>query len=100
MYTDLAQWQHVPTEQNPADLCSKGTGPFELAKSPLWWDNLQWMSKSKSEWPKMHLADSPTIMPEMKSGKKEKTEFTSYVSLQTSQPQDLTKTYQTSTTTG
>ena len=36
MYTDTAQWQHVPTEQNLAELGSRGTGPVELAKSPLW----------------------------------------------------------------
>ena len=100
MYTDPAQWQHVPTEQNPADLCSRGTGPVELAESPLWWDGPQWMSKSKSEWPKMQLADSPTIMPEMRTGKKQKKEFTAYVSLQTNQPQDSTKPCQTATTTG
>ena len=89
MYTDPAQWQHVRTEQNAADLCSRGTSPVELAKSTLWWDGPQWMSKSKSEWPKMQLADYPTVLPEMKSGKQEQTEFTSFVSLQTSQSQDL-----------
>ena len=104
MYTDLAQWQHVPTEQNPADLCFRKTGPVELAESPLWWDGPEWLNKGKSEWPKMQLADSPTVMPtvipEMKTGKKQETEFTAYVSLQTNQPQDEAKPYQTATTAG
>ena len=39
-------------------------------------------------------------MPEMKTGKKQETEFTAYVSLQTNQPQDVAKPYQTATTTG
>ena len=98
MYTDTAQWQHVPTEQNLAELGSRGTGPVELAKSPLWWDGPEWLSKSKSEWPKLQLVDHPpTIMPEMKTGKKQETEFTAYMLLQTNQPQNVTKLYQTAT---
>ena len=38
--------------------------------------------------------------PEMKTGKKQETEFTTYVSLQTNQPQDVAKPYQTATTAG
>lgn len=98
MYTDPAQWQHVPTEQNLADLGSRGTGPVKLAKSPLWWDGPEWLSKSKRECPKLQLVDHPpTIMPEMKTGKKQETEFTAYVSLYTNQPQNVTKLYQTAT---
>ena len=59
MYTDPAQWQHVPTEQNLADLGSRGTGPVKLAESPLWWDGPEWLSKSKSEWLKMQPVDHP-----------------------------------------
>ena len=77
MYTDLAQWQHVPTEQNLADLGSRGAGPVELAKSPLWWDGPEWLSKSKRECPKLQLVDHPpTVMPEMKTGTKQETKFT------------------------
>ena len=43
-----------------------------------------WLSKKKSEWPKMQLVDHPpTIMPEMKIGKKQETVFTAYMLLQT-----------------
>ena len=100
MPTDPAQWQHVPTEQNPPDLCSRGTGPVKPVRSPLWWDGPHWMSKGMSEGTKMQLADSSAIMPEMRTGKKQKTKFTAYVSLQTNQPQNLTKPYQTATTVG
>ena len=45
--TEPAQWQHVPTEQNPADMYSRGTGPSELAKSPLWCDGSEWLCKER-----------------------------------------------------
>lgn len=98
MYRDPAQWQHVPTEQNIADPCSRGIGLVELAESPLWWDGLEWLSEKKSEWQKMQPVDQPpTIMPEMKTGKKQETEFTAcmYMLLQANQPQNVTKLYQT-----
>ena len=38
MFTEPSQWQHVSTEENPADLCSRGATPSELADSPLWWN--------------------------------------------------------------
>ena len=74
MYTDPAQWQHVPTEQNIVDPCSRGTGLVELAESPLWWDGLERLSKKKSEWLKMQPVDHPpTVMQEMKTVKKQET---------------------------
>ena len=67
MYTDPAQWQHIPTEQNLADLSFRGTGLVELAESPVWWNGPEWLSKKKSEWLKMQPVDHPpTVMPEMK----------------------------------
>ena len=86
----LSKWK-VP-------LGSRGTGPVKLAESPLWWDGPEWLSKSKRECLKLQLVDHPpTIMPEMKTGKKQETEFTAYVSLYTNQPQNVTKLYQTAT---
>ena len=35
MNTEPAQWQHVPTDQNPADLCTRGTTPKELSDCVL-----------------------------------------------------------------
>ena len=36
--TQLAQWQHVSTEENPADIPTRGATPLALKKSQLWWE--------------------------------------------------------------
>ena len=37
MATDPSQWQHVVTEENPADLCTRRATPEEFSGSSLWW---------------------------------------------------------------
>ena len=98
--TEPAQWQHVSTNENPADLCSRGTSPDELAKSQLWWNGPAWLVKEKSEWPKMQLAESPKVMPEMKTAKKQETEIMTCVTVQANQPQTMVKPSQVATSTG
>lgn len=44
-------WFHVPTEQNPADLLSRGMGALELKYSNLWWQGPQFLSESSEKWP-------------------------------------------------
>ena len=85
--TEPVQWQHVSTDKNPADLCSRGTSPAELAKSELWWNGPEWLMKEKSEWPKMELAESPKVMPEMKSTTKQQQGSTTLVTVQENQAQ-------------
>ena len=41
------KWRHVPTDQNPSDLGSRG-GPVENKK--LWWDGPNWLS-NQERWP-------------------------------------------------
>ena len=53
MSTEPSQWQHVSTEENPADLCTRGANPSELADSPLWWNGPDWLTKDFKEWSKM-----------------------------------------------
>ena len=38
MYCNPAQWQHVPTDENPADLCTRGATPSQLSESSLCWN--------------------------------------------------------------
>ena len=49
--TEPSQW-HVSTNENSADLCSRGTSAVELAGSQLWWNGAEWLMKARNEWPK------------------------------------------------
>ncbi|XP_055941831.1 uncharacterized protein LOC129971877 [Argiope bruennichi] len=35
--TEMNQWHHVPSEQNPADVISRGLDPTRMQQSDLWW---------------------------------------------------------------
>ncbi|XP_035227124.1 uncharacterized protein LOC118199385 [Stegodyphus dumicola] len=35
--TEVRQWHHVPSKQNPADLISRGADPVKLQLCELWW---------------------------------------------------------------
>ncbi|XP_041450114.1 uncharacterized protein LOC121404525 [Drosophila obscura] len=45
------RWSHVRSEDNPADLASRGLGPSDLAGSDMWWHGPAWLRGPKSEWP-------------------------------------------------
>ncbi|XP_075157958.1 uncharacterized protein LOC142231226 [Haematobia irritans] len=45
------QWAHVSTNQNPADLATRGIPPSELKNNRLWWHGPEWLSQDKSQWP-------------------------------------------------
>ncbi|XP_075161640.1 uncharacterized protein LOC142234394 [Haematobia irritans] len=43
-------WYHVRSEDNPADLGSRGVSPAELAVSSLWWHGPEWLCSDSSQW--------------------------------------------------
>ncbi|XP_018315282.1 uncharacterized protein [Mycetomoellerius zeteki] len=45
-----AYWKHVPSEDNPADLLSRGITVEQLRKSKLWWEGPEWIT-SEQHWP-------------------------------------------------
>ena len=45
------RWNHVHTQDNPADCASQGLLPFELVDHKLWWNAPDWLRSSPSEWP-------------------------------------------------
>ena len=70
MNTEPAQWQHVPTDQNPADLCTRGTTPKELSDCVLWWNGPEWLLDDRDKWPKMELGNHPNDLPEKETANK------------------------------
>ncbi|XP_043063587.1 uncharacterized protein LOC122319852 [Drosophila ficusphila] len=49
--TEAANWSHVQSEHNPADLASRGVALPELVGSSLWWHGPTWLQKPRSQWP-------------------------------------------------
>ncbi len=43
--------RHVPTQDNPADLASRGVTATELIAAPLWWCGPSWLSLPPDKWP-------------------------------------------------
>ena len=64
MFSELSQWQHASTVENPADLCTRGVSPSELAECSLWWNCPNWLSNYFSKWSKMKVPDRPSKMPD------------------------------------
>lgn len=49
-------WNHVRTDDNPADLASRGVMPGEIVERNLWWHGPDWLKHSPDRWPKTSLA--------------------------------------------
>lgn len=50
-YTDVNIWEHVRTEQNPADLISRGVLPENIVNNLLWWNRPEWLTQPQEQWP-------------------------------------------------
>lgn len=60
------KWFHVRSEDNPADLGSRGMMPAELSTRNLWWHGPSWLQLEKSEWPIGINSDEMTTDLELK----------------------------------
>ncbi|GFU25879.1 pro-Pol polyprotein, partial [Nephila pilipes] len=49
--TTSEDWLHISTDQNPADILSRGWGPKQLQKCK-WWQGPAWLQNPKGQWPK------------------------------------------------
>ena len=47
--SDVQQWKHVASEQNPADLLTRGTNPKQLMS--MWWKGPDFLWEYQSQWP-------------------------------------------------
>ncbi|XP_060871338.1 uncharacterized protein LOC132945583 [Metopolophium dirhodum] len=55
--TDPKQWRYVKTEENPADLVSRGVKPHDLDVCSKWWNGPVWLSQARDKW---NVVDTPT----------------------------------------
>lgn len=60
-------WHHVPSQQNPADLVSRGTTTQSLNTNSLWWHGPDFLTLPQSEWPSSHPDPVPdSKLPDLK----------------------------------
>ena len=45
------QWRYVPTDLNPTDMGTRGLTVEEIASADLWWNGLEFLKKSRQDWP-------------------------------------------------
>ncbi|XP_039312392.1 uncharacterized protein LOC120359326 [Solenopsis invicta] len=60
-----ATWRHVPSEENPAELLSRGVAVQELEISDLWWHGPNWI-KRDDRCPE-HMQEPSESLPEVKA---------------------------------
>ena len=58
--TSVTQWRYVPTEQNPADIASRGLLPHKAAGADLWFYGPPYLREPLSSWP-----DQPEFLKEL-----------------------------------
>ncbi|XP_050305588.1 uncharacterized protein LOC126742827 [Anthonomus grandis grandis] len=61
----LSQWRHVSTQQNPADMISRGLDPDTLKNCKLWWFGPEFLQHEEQTWPYLH-SDISSNVPEVK----------------------------------
>ena len=49
---NVSQWNYVPSDDNPADLGSRGCTPLELQERSLWWHGPKRLQLPQDQWPK------------------------------------------------
>ncbi|MEE4247410.1 MAG: DUF1759 domain-containing protein [Kangiellaceae bacterium] len=61
-------WRHVPGDQNPADIASRGLSAHKLQQCGVWWQGPKWLLESESSWPQHELLSkaSDTATMELK----------------------------------
>eukprot|EP00102_Acyrthosiphon_pisum_P012037 XP_008181027.1 PREDICTED: uncharacterized protein LOC103308777 [Acyrthosiphon pisum] len=59
------QWYHVSTQDNPADLITRGAEAKPFSRCALWWNGPEWLCLSPSHWPST--PPLPSNMPEVRT---------------------------------
>ncbi|XP_048486343.1 uncharacterized protein LOC125490601 [Plutella xylostella] len=68
--TDDSQWRHVPTDQNPADLASRGISPSDIKNLDFWFNGPSFLSQPEHSWPTLNTKPNDlNEIPEIKTVK-------------------------------
>ncbi|XP_025267450.1 uncharacterized protein LOC112638978 [Camponotus floridanus] len=78
-------WHHVSSQDNPADLYSRGVTPTSLLQSQLWWSGPTWLNLNKGSWPQFPFVINKQEIPEYKA--------TAITTIATKQPFDIFERY-------
>lgn len=49
--TGSCTWRHVPTDENPADIISRGVSVTSLQSLTLWWQGPDYLKRDPAHWP-------------------------------------------------
>ena len=49
------EFRYINTENNPADLATRGKVLSELRKNALWWTGPSWLTLNETDWPTFNL---------------------------------------------
>ncbi|KAI5727292.1 hypothetical protein M8J77_000310 [Diaphorina citri] len=62
-----SQWRYVPTDQNPADLASRGLTPAQvISQYDFWYHGPTFLQNDRSTWPSTPALPSTAELPELK----------------------------------
>lgn len=64
--TKIKQWHHVKTNENPADVVSRGLTPQGLANSNIWWYGPPWLVQDTHTWKASETPLSKQELPEQR----------------------------------
>jgi len=64
--TETKQWHHVLSEENPADMISRGIPAVELKDARLWWHGPNWLVTESSTWKKSENLIEEQELPEQR----------------------------------
>lgn len=60
-------WFHVKTEDNPADVASRGCLPEDLIRHSLWWRGPDYYQTRREDWPERAPEEEVVDLPELKT---------------------------------
>lgn len=64
--TNIENWGHVSSHDNPADIISRGALPNELINSNLWLHGPSWLLSSQDHWPSVNISIKDKTLLEAK----------------------------------